>query len=59
MLINPPTFELGLIVGAKRAFLSVIPPNNFQAYSFDKSVNFVRSDTSETFLSVIGRFLMM
>ena len=40
-LTNPPRFELGLMVGAKRAFLSVTRPNDFQAYSFDKSVNFV------------------
>ena len=58
-LINRPSFELGLMVGAKQAFLSVTPPNDFQAYSFNKAVNFVRSDMSETFLSVIGYFLMM
>ena len=58
-LINPPSFELGLMVGAKRAFLSVTPPNDFRVYSFDKSVSFVQSDMSETFLSVIGHFLMM
>ena len=56
MLINPPSFELGLMVDAKRAFVSVTPLNNFHAYSFDKSVSFVQSDMSETFLSVIGFF---
>ena len=59
MLINPPTFELGLIVGAKRAFLSVTPPNNFCAYSFDRYVSFVQSDMSDTFLSAIGHFLVI
>ena len=49
MLINPSSFELGLMIGAKRAFVSVTPPNYFQPYSFNKSVNFVRSDMSETF----------
>ena len=58
-LINPPSFELGLMVSAKRAFLSVTPPNDFLAYSFGKSVSFVQSDMSETFLSAIGQFLMV
>ena len=49
-LINPPSYELGLIVGAKRAFLSVTPPNNFCAYSFDKPVSFVQSDMSDFFV---------
>jgi len=53
------SFELGLMVGAKRAFLNVTPSNDFHAYSFDKSVHFVRSDMSEIFLLVIGLFLMM
>ena len=47
------------MIDAKRAFVSVTPPNEFDAYSLDKIVRFVRSDTSETFLSVIGHFLMM
>lgn len=47
------------MVDAKRAFVSVTPPNDFDAYSLDKVVHFVRSDTSETFLSVIGHFLTM
>ena len=47
------------MVDAKRAFVSVTPPNEFDAYFLDKVVHFVRSDTSETFLSVIGRFLTM
>ena len=58
-LIKPPSFELGLIVDTKRAFVSVPPPDDFDAYSLDKVVHFVRSDMSETFLSVIGHFLMM
>ena len=37
------------MVSAKRTFLSVTLPNNFLAYSFDKSVSFVKSDMSETF----------
>ena len=49
-LINSFSFELGLIVGAKQAFLSLMPPNDFHAYSFDNSVQFVRSDMSETFV---------
>ena len=51
MLINAPNFELGLKVGAKRALLSVIPPNDVRAYSFNKSVSFVQSNMSETYLS--------
>ena len=47
------------MVDAKRVFVSVTPPNYFDAYSLDKVVHFVRSDMSETFLSVIGYFLMM
>ena len=47
------------MVDAKRAFVSVTPPNDFDAYSLDKVVHFVRSDMSETFLSVIGHFLTM
>ena len=58
-LINPPSFEFGLMVSAKRAFLSVTPSNDFWAYSFDESVSFVQSDMSETFLSVIRQFLMV
>ena len=49
MLTDQPSFELALIVGAKQAFLSVTPPNDFRAYYFDKYVSFVQSDTSETF----------
>ena len=46
------------MVGLKRAFLSVTPPNNFYSYSLDKkSLHFVDSDVSETFLSVDGQFL--
>jgi len=52
-------FELGLMDGANRAFLSMTPPNGFRAYFFDRSVSFVQSNMSETFLSVIGHFLMM
>ena len=59
MLINPFSFEIGLMIGAKRAFLSVTLSDDFCSYSFDKSVNFVQSDMSETFLSVSGHFLMM
>ena len=59
MLINASIFELGLMVGAKRAFLSVKPPNNFIAYSLDRSAILFRSDTSKTFLSLIGHVLMM
>ena len=55
-LINPPSFELGLMVDAKRAFVSVTPPNDFDAYSSDKVVHFVRSDMLKTFLSIIGHF---
>ena len=58
-LINSPKYELGLMFGAKRAFLSVTPPNDFRVYSFDKFVSFVQSDMSETLLSVIGQFLMV
>ena len=47
------------MLSAKQAFLSVTPPNNFRAYSFDKSVSLVQSDMSETFLSVIGQFSMV
>ena len=47
------------MVDAKRAFVSVTPPNDFEAYSLDKFVHFVRSDMSETSLSVIGHFLTM
>ena len=47
------------MVSAKRAFLSVTPSNDFWAYSFDESVSFVQSDMSETFLSVIGQFLLV
>ena len=57
-LINPPSFELGLMLGANRALLSVTPPNDIHACTSDKSVHFVCSDTSETFLSVIGHVLM-
>ena len=57
MLINPPSFELGIMVGLKRVFLSVTPPNNLYAYSLDKSLNFVDYYVSETFLSVSGYFL--
>ena len=57
-LINPPSFELGLMVGPKMR-LSVTSPNGFHAYSFDKSVSYVQSDMSETFLSVRGHFLML
>ena len=49
MLINSLSFELGLMVGTKQAFLSVTPPNDFHTYSLDKFVHFVRSDMSETF----------
>ena len=59
MLINALNFELGLMDGANRAFLSMTPPNGFRAYFFDKPVSFVQSNMSETFLSVIGHFLMM
>ena len=48
-LINTPSFELGLMVGAERAFLSVTPRNDFPAYSFDKSASFVHCGMSETF----------
>ena len=34
-------FELRLMIGAKRAFLSVTPPNEYHTYSFDKYVCFV------------------
>ena len=37
------------MVGAKRAFLSVTPPNDFRADSLDKSVNSVQSDMPEAF----------
>ena len=47
------------MVDAKQAFVSVTPPNDFEAYSVDKFVYFVRSDMSKTFLSVIGHFLTM
>ena len=47
------------MVDAKRAFVGVTPPHDFERYSFDKVVHFVRSDTSETCLSVIGHFLTM
>ena len=57
MLINPPSFDLRLTVGPKRAFLSVTPPNHFYAYSLGKSLHFVESDVSETFLTVSGHFL--
>ena len=55
-LINVTSFELGLKVGAKRAFLNVTSPNDFRAYSLDKSANFVHTDISETFLILIGHF---
>ena len=45
MLLNLHSFELGLMVVAKRMFLSVTPPNDFCLSFFDKSVSFVDSDT--------------
>ena len=57
-LINPPSFHLGLMISATRACLSVTPPNDFRAYSFDKSFSCVQSDMFETFLSNTGQILM-
>ena len=56
MLINSPSFELGLTVGLKCAFLSATPPDHFYAYSLDKSLHFVDFYVSQCFLSVIGHF---
>ena len=47
------------MVDAKRVFVSVTPPNDFDASSLDKFVHFVRFDMSDTFLFVIGHFLTM
>ena len=47
------------MVDAKRAFVSVTPPDDFESYSVDKVVHSVCSDMSETFLSIIGHFLTM
>ena len=58
-LINPPSFELGLMTRRKRAFLSLTPPNHFDAYSLDKYLHFVNFDMSETCLSVVGHFLIV
>ena len=44
------------MVDAKRAFVSVTPPDDFESYSVDKVVHFVCSDMSETVLSIIGHF---
>ena len=50
ILINLPGFELWLMFGAKRAFLSVTPSNDFHTYSPDKFAHFVRSDMSDFFV---------
>ena len=52
-LIHPPSFELELMVDAKRSFVSVTLPNDFDAYFLDKFVHFVSSDMSETCLCII------
>ena len=44
------------MVGAKGAFVSVTLPSDFDIYALDKVVHFVRSDLSETFLSVSKAF---
>ena len=59
MLVNPPRFELGLIVGIEQAVLSVTLPTGFHACSFDKVVHFVRSDKSDFFFRHPRTFLMM
>ena len=58
-LINLPSFALGLMTRRKHVFLSLTPPNHFDAYSMDKSLHFVHIGMSETFLSVVRHFLMV
>ena len=44
------------MVDAKRAFVSVTQPNDFDAYSSDKVVHFVRSDMSNFFCPSLDIF---